>query len=600
MASGDTAALKALAKGLMRSPLVDFVTFCNDKGVVLARGHSDQAGDTLPPTRISMQRPLADGKIVTGIEPGNVVKLTLASGVPVKMDGKTIGVVIVGMDMTTGSLVNALKKTMDVECTIFLDDTRVSTSVLNKEGKPAVGTKLNNDAIYQKVIGRGEKTLARNVILGAEYDTVYWPWQDMTGKNAGIFFVGISRASIEAAQTSVILHFILVGLVIGALMLILGIAVRRAIVRPLSAATAFAEQVSQGDLNGTLAVTTKDEVGTLAKALGVMVKTLKKMIQETEEKSQEATAQAQKAKEAMLDAGLAKEKADAGQQAILQAATNVDGVVGHVMTAVEHINQQVDASTNQVTFQHERVTSAATAMEEMNATVLEVAKSASAAAESSERAMEKAKEGAGIVNDSVEAIGRVQRDTQELRKAMNRLGQQAESIGTVMTVINDIADQTNLLALNAAIEAARAGEAGRGFAVVADEVRKLAEKTMEATKEVSSAISGIQSGARDSIAAVDRTGQNLETTTQLVSRSGESLQEVVSESVAMADQIRGIATASEEQAATSEEITRSLEEINTRASETATAMQSSADAPSDLATPPRDLQNLVQNLRSGN
>ena len=600
MSTGDVTTLKALAKGLIESPLVDFVTVADAKGVVLVRGHSDKAGDTLPPTRHSFQKPLSEGKIVTSIEPGSVVVLTLAAGIPIKMDGKIIGVVILGMDMTSGSLVNELKKMMHVECTIFLGDTRVSTSVINKEGKPAVGTKLNNDAIYQKVIVRGEKTLARNVILGSEYDTVYWPWQDMTGNNAGIYFVGLSRASIAEAQTTVVLYFVLVGLALGTLMLILGIMVARAIVRPLRAATAFSQQIAQGDLNGTLVVATKDEVGILAQSLGVMVENLKKMLQETEEKSQEASTQAQKAMEAMQEAGVAKEKAEAGQQAILQAATNVDRVVVHVMSTVEHINKQVDASTNQVTFQHERVTSAATAMEEMNATVLEVAKSASAAAESSERAMERAKEGAGIVNESIDAIGHVQRDTHELREAMNRLGIQAESIGTVMTVINDIADQTNLLALNAAIEAARAGDAGRGFAVVADEVRKLAEKTMAATKEVSSAISGIQSGARDSIAAVDRTGQNLESTTHLVSRSGESLKQIVSESVAMADQIRGIATASEEQASSSEEISRSLDEINTSASETAVAMQASADATNELAIQTKDLQELVYKLRTGN
>jgi methyl-accepting chemotaxis protein len=168
-----------------------------------------------------------------------------------------------------------------------------------------------------------------------------------------------------------------------------------------------------------------------------------------------------------------------------------------------------------------------------------------------------------------------------------------------MNVISDIADQTNLLALNAAIEAARAGDAGRGFAVVADEVRKLAEKTMTATKEVGDAIRGIQEGARKNLGNVDRAVSTIEEATGLARQSGAALEEIVHLVEVATDQVRSIATASEEQSSASEEINRSVEEINRISSETASAMTQSAQAVGELATQAGQLRQLIETMKRG-
>lgn len=371
----------------------------------------------------------------------------------------------------------------------------------------------------------------------------------------------------------------------------------RGVTKDLVRSTLFASSVAGGDLSSTLDIQRNDELGVLANALTTMVNKLKNMIAEAEQKSREAQEQSAKAREAMVEANMAKEKAETSEQAILVAAEQVDHVVNRLSAATEQLSAQLVQSSRSTDMQRDQLAQSATAMEEMNSTVLEVAKNAGVAAEGSDRAKDKAGQGAQVVQESVRSINEVQTETETLRKKMEELGHQAEAIGTIMTVISDIADQTNLLALNAAIEAARAGEAGRGFAVVADEVRKLAEKTMQATTEVGSAVGGIQTGTRQSITAVEHTVENLSATTALVQKSGEALDEIVAEVTSTAFQVSSIAAAAEQQSAASEEISHSLDEINRMADEGANAMQQSAQAVSELAQQTQELQTLVAELR---
>lgn len=391
------------------------------------------------------------------------------------------------------------------------------------------------------------------------------------------------------------LIIVIVSILLGAVLLFVLI---RPIVSELNKGVAFATSIAEGNLDGVLDVRRNDELGTLAVSLQRMVQNLRARITEAERNSREAEEQSQKAREATTAANAAKEDAEAGQQAIMIAAEQIEQVVSRLSAATEELSAQIEQSSRSTDIQRDRVGQSATAMEEMNSTVMEVARSASVAAGGSSKALERAERGASIVQESVRSIATVQNDTDALRKTMDDLGQQAESIGTIMTVISDIADQTNLLALNAAIEAARAGEAGRGFAVVADEVRKLAEKTMNATKEVGSAIDGIQAGAKQSFAATERTAQNLNAATELIQKSGESLAEIVVEVNSTASQVSGIATASEQQSAVSEEITGSLDEINRMADENSVAMQQSAQAVSDLSQQTQELQTLIYSLRN--
>ncbi|WP_029459928.1 methyl-accepting chemotaxis protein [Solidesulfovibrio alcoholivorans] len=392
-----------------------------------------------------------------------------------------------------------------------------------------------------------------------------------------------------------------VGVGLGVAALALGVlwAFASGLVRPLKQAADYAEKVAEGDFSHTLSLRQTDETGVLARALSRMVDNLKRMIAQAEGKSQEAAAEAERARKAVAEAEEARRHAaEAERQGKLDAAASVEDVARAVAQASTDLASQIDQSKEGADLQRQHAGETATAMEQMNATVLEVARNASEAAQGAGTARDKAKDGADVVRQVVAAISGVQVRAATLRDNMDELGKQAEGIGNIIGVISDIADQTNLLALNAAIEAARAGEAGRGFAVVADEVRKLAEKTMTATSEVGNAIRAIQAGARSSIEGVEGAARAVDQATELANRSGDVLGEIVSIVESSADQVRSIATASEEQSAASEQINRAVDDINRISEETADAMARAAGSVDELAQQAQALTRLVDTLKA--
>ncbi len=372
----------------------------------------------------------------------------------------------------------------------------------------------------------------------------------------------------------------------------------RVITGPLRKSVDFATAVADGELDKKLDIQQRDEVGQLADALNIMVGTLRQRIADADEASKKASAKEQEALNAMREAEQARKQAEqAKRQGMLAAAGQLEDVVANVSSASEQLASQVSLSEKGSQQQSVRVGETAAAMEEMNSTVLEVARNAGDTASVSEQAKQKAQAGADIVQQVIGGMERISKGSESLQSDMDELGRKAASIGTIMDVISDIADQTNLLALNAAIEAARAGEAGRGFAVVADEVRKLAEKTMKATAEVGDAIRGIQQGTAKNIENVQTSIVMVTEVTELASRSGQALGEIVKLVDQASDQVRAIATASEEQSSTSEEINRAVEDINQISTETAEAMRLANQAVQELSRQASVLDNLIQDMK---
>lgn len=338
----------------------------------------------------------------------------------------------------------------------------------------------------------------------------------------------------------------------------------------------------------------------LAHEVEMQTKHIRELNEDLNARMEEAQTQAELSGKAQLEAEEAKKAAErAKADGMLAAAARLEDVVVVLSSTSETLASQIGKSEKDVSIQAARIAETATAMEEMNSTVLEVARNAGDASEASGRAHDEATLGASVVRQVVSSMQRVHDLSLALKKDMGALTDQAQAIGQIMTVISDIADQTNLLALNAAIEAARAGDAGRGFAVVADEVRKLAEKTMASTTDVGSAITAIRQSTSQNMAAVDEAVESIKEATALANQSGNALEQIENMVLLTADQVRAIAAASEQQAASSEEINRSIADISAIAGSTSSAMAESTNAVTALAKQVHILSSLIQEMKKG-
>ncbi|MFO7954371.1 methyl-accepting chemotaxis protein [Thioalkalivibrio sp.] len=541
LATGDRERLAAMT-------VPGFETLSTDYGVRQYQFHTppatsflrvhrpDRFDDDLSGFRQTVVDTNEDQTPISGLEEG-VAGLGIRGVVPIGFEGEHVGSVEFGLSFGDPFFEQFTEEKGTPVALYLRDDGQFSR----------FGGTIEGDATFSaeemRQVLDGEH-LVRNVTYqGTPMAAIARPVRDFSGDAVGVLELKVDRSTFVAMTRNATGTVVIVGVIAVVLGALLAWFVTRSIVRPLRQTVDRLDDIAsgEGDLTRQLEVSGRNELGDLSLAFNRFVEKIRVLIQQVA----------------------------AGSDQVAAAANELSATS-------EETNEQVrrqKAETDQV----------ATAMNEMTATVQEVARNAADAAAAAQTTDQDATAGQQVVQKTVTAINGLSTQVDGAAEVVSRLSQDAEEINKVLEVIGDIADQTNLLALNAAIEAARAGEQGRGFAVVADEVRTLASRTQDSTHEIQQMIERVQNGTREAVQAMEDGRAKAHESVEQVNLAGESLNAITQSVNRISDMNTQIASAAEEQSTVAEEINRNVANITEVLDQTASGSEQIRNAAEELS-----------------